>query len=319
MSAITLNKKMPKVALGAWAWGTGFAGGDQVFGHSLGEKELKDVFDKAMEYGLNLWDTATVYGMGASEKILGEFIRNISKDDVIISTKFTPQLATDSPNTVEETFQVNLENLGVDYIDIYWIHNPADVQKWTEKIIPLLKSGKIGKFGVSNHNLEEIKLAQSILEKEGLKISAVQNHYSLLHRSSEYAGILDYCKENNITFFAYMVLEQGALSGKYNTKNPFPEGSQRAASYNPILAEIEKVTDVLKETAKKYNASTAQIAVAWAIAKGTLPIIGVTSISQVEDAAFISKIVLSDEDIEKIEKVAETANIKTTREWEKDM
>ena len=116
-----------------------------------------------------------------------------------------------------------------------------------------------------------------------------------------------------------MVLEQGALSGKYNTKNPFPEGSQRAASYNPILAEIEKVTDVLKETAKKYNASTAQIAVAWAIAKGTLPIIGVTSISQVEDAAFISKIVLSDEDIEKIEKVAETVNIKTTREWEKDM
>ncbi|MCY7009166.1 aldo/keto reductase [Fusobacterium simiae] len=314
-----MNKKLPKVALGAWAWGTGSAGGDQIFGHSLGESELKAVFDRAMELGLNLWDTATVYGMGASEKILGEFIKDINKDNVIISTKFTPQLATDSPNTMEETFKVNLKNLGVDYIDIYWIHNPADVKKWTEKIIPLAKSGKIGMLGLSNHSLEEIKLAESILAKEGLKVSAIQNHYSLLHRSSEDAGILDYCKKNGIIFFAYMVLEQGALSGKYTTKNPLPAGSARAVTYNPLLPEIEKLLPTLKEVADKHDASIAQIAVAWAIAKGTLPIIGVTSVAQVEDAAFISKINLSDDEIKKIEEVAKTLNIKTTREWEKDM
>lgn len=314
-----MNKKLPKVALGAWAWGTGAAGGDQIFGHSLGEKELKAVFDKAMKLGLNLWDTATVYGMGSSEKILGEFIKDINKDDVIISTKFTPQLATDSPNTMEETFEVNLKNLGVDYIDIYWIHNPADVKKWTEKIIPLAKSGKIGMLGLSNHSLEEIKLAESILAKEGLKVSAIQNHYSLLHRSSEDAGILDYCKKNRMLFFAYMVLEQGALSGKYTTKNPLPEGSARAVTYNPLLPEIEKLIPVLKEVADKHSASVAQTVVAWAIAKGTLPIIGVTSVAQVEDAAFISKINLSDNEIKKIEEVAKTLNIKTTREWEKEM
>lgn len=314
-----MNKKLPKVALGAWAWGTGSAGGDQIFGHSLGESELKAVFDRAMELGLNLWDTATVYGMGASEKILGEFIKDINKDNVIISTKFTPQLATDSPNTMEETFEVNLKNLGVDYIDIYWIHNPADVKKWTEKIIPLAKSGKIGMLGLSNHSLEEIKLAESILAKEGLKVSAIQNHYSLLHRSSEDVGILDYCKKNGIIFFAYMVLEQGALSGKYTTKNPLPAGSARAVTYNPLLPEIEKLLPTLKEVADKHDASIAQIAVAWAIAKGTLPIIGVTSVAQVEDAAFISKINLFDDEIKKIEEVAKTLNIKTTREWEKEM
>lgn len=314
-----MNKKLPKVALGAWAWGTGAVGGDQIFGHSLGEKELKAVFDRAMELGLNLWDTATAYSMGASEKILGEFIKDINKDDVIISTKFTPQLATDSPNAMEEVFAVNLENLGIDYVDIYWIHNPMDVKKWTEKIIPLAKSGRIGMIGLSNHSLEEIKLAESILEKEGLKVSAIQNHYSLLHRSSEDAGILDYCKEKGIIFFAYMVLEQGALSGKYTTKNPLPEGSARAASYNPLLPEIEKLIPVLKEVADNHKASVAQIAVAWAIAKGTLPIIGVTSVAQVEDTAFISKINLTDEEIKKIEDVAKKLNIKTTREWEKEM
>ena len=314
-----MNKKLPKVALGAWAWGTGAVGGDQIFGHSLGEKELKAVFDKAMELDLNLWDTATVYGMGASEKILGEFIKGVNKDDVIISTKFTPELATESPNTMEEVFAVNLENLGVDYVDIYWIHNPKDVKKWTEKIIPLAKNGRIGMIGLSNHSLEEIKLAESILAKEGLKVSAIQNHYSLLHRSSEDAGILDYCKEKGILFFAYMVLEQGALSGKYTTKNPLPEGSARATTYNPLLTEIEKIIPVLKEVADSHKTSIAQIVVAWAIAKGTLPIIGVTSVAQVEDAAFISKINLTADDIKKIEEVAKTLNIKTTREWEKDM
>ena len=77
-------------------------------------------------------------------------------------------------------------------------------------------------MGVSNHNLQEIKQANEILKKYGLKLSAVQNHYSLIERSSEESGILKYCKENDIHFFSYMVLEQGALSGKYDTKHPMP-------------------------------------------------------------------------------------------------
>ncbi len=77
-----------------------------------------------------------------------------------------------------------------------------------------MKSGKVKYAGVSNHNLEEIKLAANILAEEGLRLSAVQNHYSLLYRSSEEAGIIDYCRANDLIFFSYMVLEQGALTGK---------------------------------------------------------------------------------------------------------
>lgn len=185
----------------------------------------------------------------------------------MISTKFTPQIANGLTTAMEDMFEESKKRLGTDYIDIYWIHNPANVEKWTNELIPLMKKGNIRKIGVSNHNLEEIKQANSILQKEGLKISAVQNHYSLLHRSSEEAGIIEYCNENDIVFFAYMVLEQGALSGKYNTSNPFPEGSDRARAYNHILPEIEKVIDSLKEVADKHNATVAQIAIAWAIAK----------------------------------------------------
>ena len=93
---------LPKIALGAWSWGVGAAGGDQVFGNHLFEEELKPVFDKAMECGLNLWDTAAVYGEGTSERILGNFVKDADRKDVILSTKFTPQIAGDSPSAMQE-------------------------------------------------------------------------------------------------------------------------------------------------------------------------------------------------------------------------
>ena len=312
-------KNLPSIALGTWSWGAGFAGGDQVFGNNLSADDLKQVFDTAMEGGLNLWDTAVVYGMGSSETMLAQFTKQYPREQVLISTKFTPQIAPLYINSMEEMLDSSLERFGTDYIDIYWIHNPTDAPKWVDSLIPLLKSGKIKNVGVSNHNLEEIKQANAILQKEGFAVSAVQNHYSLLYRSSEDAGILDYCKENNITFFAYMVLEQGALSGKYNVNNPLPEGSGRANTYNKILPQLEELTNAMKEIGNSKNASVAQIAIAWAIAKNTLPIIGVTKISQVEDAVNASKIQLNQEEIEQLETLALKAGIDTRGSWEKPM
>lgn len=314
-----MNKTMPKVALGAWSWGFGAAGGDQVFGNHLSTQELKPVFNKAIECGLNLWDTAAVYGEGTSEAILGEFIKDINREDIIISTKFTPQIASDSQDAMQEMIDGSKKRLNAEVIDIYWIHNPFDVEKWTPHLIPLLKSGQVKEVGVSNHNLEEIKRVNEILGQVGYKISAVQNHFSLLHRSSEKAGILDYCKENNITFYAYMVLEQGALSGKYDTAHPFPQGTGRGDAYNPILDKLEGLIKKLRELGDKYQVSPAQIAVAWAIYKGTLPIIGVTKVKQVEEVLQAAAIQLTDEEVELLEEYGDKTNTHTLREWEKDM
>ncbi len=308
-------KQLPKIALGAWAWGN-----DGTFGGNLTAEELRPVFDAAMEAGLNLWDTAYVYGMGASEKVLGAFLSTLPRDSYLISDKFTPQCADPkAENAVTAMYETSAELLGTDYMDIYWIHNPVGAPDWTRKLIPLAKSGKIGRIGLSNHSLAEIKEAAAILEVEGLKIAAIQNHYSLLNRSSETSGILDYCKQNGITFFSYMVLEQGALSGKYDTKHPFPADSDRGSVYNPMLPQLEKLSAGLKEIADRHDVAVAQLPVAWAIAKGTLPIIGVTKVYQVEDVAKAAALELSAEEIDAMERMAGEASLNVIRYWEKEM
>lgn len=312
---MTQNKKLPKLALGAWAWGN-----DGTFGGQHTAADLRPVFDAGMKAGLNLWDTAYAYGMGASEKVLGAFLKDYPRDSALISDKFTPQCANPSAdNAVIDLFETSARLLGTDNMDFYWIHNPMDAPKWTEKLIPLAKSGKIGAIGLSNHSLAEVREAAAILEKEGLHISAIQNHYSLLNRSSETSGILDYCREHNITFFAYMVLEQGALSGKYDTQHPFQEGSDRAKVYNPMLPQLEKLNAALKEIAARHSVAPAQVPVAWAIAKGTLPIIGVTQVSQVEDAAKAAALTLSADEIARLEELGGQAGVNVIRYWEKEM
>ncbi len=311
--------KETKIALGTWAWGAGAFGGDAVFGSNTDVENLKPVFEAAMKSGLNLWDTATVYGMGESERILGTLAKGVNRDDVMISTKFTPQIAEIFENSVEKMAEASIERMGCDYIDIYWIHNPMDVERWTPGLIPLLQSGKVKRVGVSNHNIQEIERANEILGEAGFKVSAVQNHFSLLYRSSEKGGVLDYCKNNGIEFWAYMVLEQGALSGKYNKENPLPEESDRGKKYNPVLPQLEALTNEMTAIGQKYGASCSQVGIAWAIAKGTLPLIGATKERHVIEAAEAAKIQLTDEEVAKLEKLADATGIDTRGGWEHSM
>jgi aryl-alcohol dehydrogenase-like predicted oxidoreductase len=311
--------KETKIALGTWAWGAGAFGGDAVFGSNTNVENLKPVFEAAMKAGLNLWDTATVYGMGESERILGSLAKGVNRDDVAISTKFTPQIAEIFENSVEKMADASIERMDCGYIDMYWIHNPMDVERWTPGLIPLLKSGKVKRVGVSNHNIQEIERANEILGEAGFKVSAVQNHFSLLYRSSEKGGVLDYCKKNGIEFWAYMVLEQGALSGKYNKENPLPEESDRGKKYNPVLPQLEALTNEMTAIGKKYGASCPQIGIAWAIAKGALPLIGATKERHVIEAAEAAKIQLTAEEAERLEKLADATGIDTRGGWEHSM
>jgi len=307
---------LPKIALGAWAWGN-----DGTFGNALTAENLKPVFDTAMANGLNLWDTAYAYGMGTSEKILAGFLKGLPRDSYLVSDKFTPQCANDSSKTaMADMIEMQLKLMDLDRFDVYWIHNVWDAPKWTEELAKYFEGkDNVPMIGVSNHNLAEIKEADAILKAHGLKLSAVQNHYSLINRSSEESGILEYCRQNDITFYAYMVLEQGALSGKYDTKHPMPEGSDRAAIYNPVLGKLEILNAELKKLADKYGVGPAQIPVAWAIAKGTLPIIGVTKENQVLDAVKAANIKLSAEETAELEKTADSLNLNVIRMWEKEM
>ena len=310
---------MKQIALGTWAWGAGAFGGDTVFGSKTDEENLKPVFDAAMKAGLNLWDTATAYGMGESERILGTLAKGVKREDVQISTKFTPQIAEVFDNSVEKMAEASIERMGCDHIDIYWIHNPMDVERWTPGLIPLLQSGKVKRVGVSNHNIAEIRRANEILGEAGFRVSAVQNHFSLLYRSSEKGGVLDYCKQQDIEFWAYMVLEQGALSGKYNKENPLPAESDRGKKYNPVLPQLEALTGEMTAIGKKYGLSCSQVGIAWAITKGTLPIIGATKERHVIEAAQAAKTQLTADEVARLEQLADATGIDTRGGWEHTM
>lgn len=315
----TDHLSIPTVALGTWAWGDNGETGNGYFGSSLTRAGLENVADKAHAAGFNLWDTAMVYGMGRSETVLAEVLKRFARSDYQLSTKFTPQAAGSGDDPVADMLEQSLGRLGTDYIDLYWIHNPADVLRWTPHLIPLLKSGKVRHVGVSNHNLSEIRLANQILGEAGFRVEAIQNHYSLLYRASEHAGILDHCRKEGIPFFAYMVLEQGALSGKYSAENPLPRGSNRAETYNSILPQLKALTDKLTAIGQQSGATAADVATAWAIAKGTTPIIGITKPDHVDGLVRASNLTLIGEDIAELERLADATGVNTRGWWEQEM
>ena len=305
----------PKIAMGAWAWGDK----DGYFGNTMAEDEFRHVFGKALENGLNLWDTATAYSSGESERILGALTNSFGRENVLISTKFTPQMAGMYGNSVENMCNASLKRMGLDYIDIYWIHNPIGAPEYTKQLVPLLKSGKVRSVGVSNHNLAQIKEADEILRAAGYRVSAVQNHFSLLNRSSESSGIIDYCKQNGMTFFGYMVLEQGALTGRYDSAHPFPAGSARAQVFNPVLSKLNEILESLRKIAASHGGSPSQIATAYAVAKGILPIIGVTKVYQAEEAAKTAEITLTSEELAVLEEAADKSEVTSVQFWESKM
>ncbi len=315
----TDDLKIPRVALGTWAWGDSGEVGDGYFGSSMTRAGLTEVVDRAQAAGLTLWDTAVVYGMGRSEAVLGELLRHYARRDYQLSTKFTPQAAGAGEDPVGEMLEQSLARLGTDFIDLYWIHNPADVTRWTPHLIPLLERGLVKHVGVSNHNLREIELADRILGEAGFRVEAIQNHYSLLYRGSENAGILDYCRDHGIPFFAYMVLEQGALSGQYSPQSPLPEGSDRAKIYNSLLPQLKTLTDKLASIGQTQGAAAPDVATAWAIAKGATPIIGVTKPDYIDGVVRAIAMTLSTDDIAELEALADAANVSTRAWWEQEM
>lgn len=310
---------VPAVALGTWAWGDSGEVGDGQFGSQLTASGVREIVERAQSNEFTLWDTAAVYGMGRSETVLAQALKGYARNEYQLSTKFTPQAAGDGDNPVADMLEQSLDRIGTDYVDLYWIHNPADVARWTPLLIPLLQGGRIKHVGVSNHNLKQIALADKILGEAGFRVEAVQNHYSLLYRSSERAGILEHCRERDVRFFSYMVLEQGALTGRYGPANPLPEGSSRAAAYNGILPQLQALTDRMAAIGQDRGASAADVATAWAIAKGTTPIIGVTKAAYIDGLVRARGITLAEEETAELEALADAAGVDTRGWWEHHM
>ncbi len=339
------------IVLGTWAWGN-----DKAFGDIYGEDRLRKTFESAWEKNIRFFDTAYVYGDGTAERRLASFLAGHDQSDYVLSAKFTPQHADKKVlKPVAEAFFHDLEILGTEYLDWYWYHNPKDFKKYLPEFAELQKEGRIKNIGVSNFSLAQIKEAESLLLSCGARLSGVQNHLSLVNRYSEQEGIIDHCSENGMSFFSYMLFEQGALLGKYRRENPFPEGTERARNYNGVLEKFERLAGMIEKVAGKNVQSginsgwnltdagcdvtdaerelrgvkrnvrentgqnTAEILIAWALAKGTVPIIGMTKPDHVDPAVKGLDYSLSPGQISLLEEAAEESGLRTVRVWERFM
>ena len=303
---------MSEVLIGTWAWGTGSNGSSMVFGNKQDKEVLKQSFDEAVKLGFLNWDTAAVYGMGTCETLLGTLIKG--HDDIFISTKFMPDKKY-RPGALEKSFTESMQRLGRDSADLFWIHVPNNLSDNLADAIPLLKDGRIKSMGISNVSLDHIKLAEQQLAKEGLKLGAVQNHFSLLRNDQQ--PIIDYCNSHGIRYYAYMVLEQGALAGRYNAQNHFPTFSMRNFAFpKKKFKKIENLLAVMRDMAGKYNIDPSQIPILWTIGKGAIPIVGITKPSHAEKLAAAMKVELTEEEMERLTEEARATGIRQQGIWE---
>lgn len=178
----------------------------------------------------------------------------------------------------------------------------------------LVLDGKVKHIGISNADIPDIQLAQNALLKYNIKLYGVQNHYSLIFRKYEGNGLLDYCKKNDIEFWAYMLLEQGALTGV----KKLPALSRRGIAFGKSKIEkLTELTDKMSELAEKYQTDIAGISVAHACSKGTMPIVGVTRPEHIEKLAKSTQIKLSPDEILLLEGLADKTGISVKASWEK--
>lgn len=301
-----------EVMIGTWAWGPGFNGSKQVFGNNYDEEILRETFERAVNLGLTRWDTAAVYGMGSCEKLLGKFING--RDGIFISTKFFPDKKF-RKGALEKSFHESMTRLNLKSADLFWIHKPNNLTKNLQEAVPLLQDGRIRSIGISNVSLKDIRTAEDILSREGLSLGAVQNHFSLLRNDQQ--PLIDYCNSKGITYYAYMVLEQGALAGRYNVTCPFPLLSMRRLAFpKSKFRKIESLLKLMEQTALKYNIDKSQIPVLWVIAKGAVPIIGITKPVYAERLAEALQVDLTPEEIEQLTSEAAATGIRQQGSWE---
>ena len=300
------------VMIGTWAWGSGYNGSKMIFGKGYDEAALKNTFEKAVELGFLKWDTAAVYGMGSCERLLGDLIKG--REDIFISTKYFPNRKFKS-GALEKSFAESMERLGIKSADLFWIHKPNNLLENLKEAVPLMKDGRIKSVGISNVSMTDIKTAESFLDKHGLKLGAVQNHFSLLRNDQQ--PIIDYCNNKGITYYAYMVLEQGALAGRYNAENHFPTFSMRNLAFpKSKFRKIERLLGMMKDIADKHGIDRSQIPILWAMAKGAVPIVGITKPSYAEKLSEALKADLTDEEIDRLTEEARRTGIRQQGSWE---
>src|SRR6266852_2198109 len=206
------------------------------------DKAVFQTFGSLVDAGVNLFDTAEVYNGGKSERLLGKCARQDSRP-VVIASKFAPLPTRLSSRQFMSALDASLSRLGVQTIDLYYIHWPfmtfLSVRKMMDMMAQAVEAGKVRAVGVSNFSAEQMRRAADRLARYDIPLAANQVYYNLLHRQPEVNGVLDACRELNVALIAFFPLASGRLA---------LGASRPAASSRSSSSAREKQQEVLQET-----------------------------------------------------------------------
>jgi aryl-alcohol dehydrogenase-like predicted oxidoreductase len=312
------------VGFGCWEIGGGY--GD------IEEQEFVRAIGRSLDLGVNCFDTAEGYGMGASERALGDALGK-RREEAIIVSKFgmayrdKPNMRDSSRERVLVSIDKTLKNLGTDYLDVYLVHWPDRNTPFEETMSALddvVRDGKVRFVGLSNFKLEEVEACMAVR-----RVDVVQYGWNMFDRRMQ-QEILPYCAAQGVGFMAYGSLSYGLLTGTFTEDHDFGTEDWRARQGNmgaiKIFAALfgpEKFKDNvravndLKDVAARYGKSVAQLALRWATSHPSVStaLVGCRTVAEVEDNAGAVGWTISDADLAEIDGIFARHEIDTTPDF----
>jgi aryl-alcohol dehydrogenase-like predicted oxidoreductase len=298
------------VGLGCWQFSAGQSLAGK-FWEVLPQSEVDRVVEASLAGGINWFDTAEMYGNGASEGALAKALRHAGKTngEVVVATKWSPILRT--AKSIRSTIQQRLSCLAPFAIDLHQVHNPlgfSSVEAEMNAMADLVAAKKIHAVGVSNFGVARMRRAHAALGKRGLALASNQVKYSLLDRRVESKGILAAAKELGVTIIAYSPLEQGLLTGKYHRdpeyvrKRPGPRKWMRR--FRPRgLARSRPLIEELGRMSGAHGATSGQVALAWLYQfhPNVVVIPGASRVEQAVENRGALELILSPNELDKLD------------------
>lgn len=279
---------------------------------TLDEQHSREIIERGFALGVNFFDTAIAYQGGTSEQYVGRALRELAKrEDVVVATKFLPRTPQDiaagisGQQHIERMIDKSLENLGMEYVDLYIYHmwdyqTPLyDIMEGLDRVV---KTGKARYIGISNCFAWQLAKANALAEKEGFsKFVSVQGHYNLIFREEE-REMVPYCQEEKIALTPYSALAGGRLSKQPGEKSARLEQDSYARSkYDKTKEQDEAIIRRVAELAEKRGVSMTEISLAWLLTKVASPVVGATKFHHIEGAAKAVELNLTKEESEYLE------------------
>lgn len=281
---------------------------------TVDEKHTREIVKQALELGINFFDTAIAYQSGTSEQYLGRALRDFAdRDKVVVATKFLPRTKEEiaagitGQQHIEKMIDKSLQNLGMDYVDLYiyhmWDYN-TPFYEIMEGLNNAVKEGRARYIGISNCYAYQLAKANALAEKENFeKFVSVQGHYNLIFREEE-REMVKLCKEDNIALTPYSALAGGRLSKhRGETSKRLREDSYARFKYGETESVDSAIIDRVADIAEKRGVSMTEVSLAWLLTKVTSPVVGATKVSHIDGAVKSTQLALTDEEISYLEEL----------------